>query len=416
VITDFLLSDDKLIASTTDAGLWEWKWGADSVKVYSPSSGFPAKGAYVMKRIDGDIWCGTAFGVVRSISEGGPWLIMRDDDGRTDDGLYPVTALHDDVDGVWYGLLDQGLGRFSKVRIEWVPIYTGFTYDVVKAIGFMDNALWIGFGYLGSGVDLVDTSTNTFLINRGTNHQMTPERVTRITEDDKYGYVCGYEGLRIRKLSDGEETPLIMEHNGVSIRDVTGVIRYESLLWIATLGGLRKFDLNNNKLTDMTSCIKDGIMEMRIVADTVFAATLHSGVISFSAVTGEKFETVYFANKRIDALEIYAGSLWAQIFNEGLAVLDYKANNSYVIVEDNVLDSARVTVLEEMDGRLWIGTKNHGIVVRNSALNKWNNIDYRNGLINNEILCIRDKGSKVWIGLPGGMNSFERDSVYNAFK
>ncbi len=415
VITDILAEKKAVFFTTTDAGVWRLKENSDSLDVFSPSSGFPAKGAYAVSRIDNELWYGTAFGIVRSLSDSGPWLLMRDEKG-TVDGLYAVTALDDDADGVWLGLMDKGLYRLAKEKVEWTAIYTGLTHDLVKAIGFTDNTAWFGFGYLGNGLDLFDIKKMTFRLNRSGSADIPVDKITKIKSYGDFLFLCSYEGLLIRNSKSGQEFDLCGSIGDVIIRDVTDVVLCGNRLWIASLPGLHCFDFYKKSFIDNNNVIKDAITQMAVSGDTIYAATLRSGVQTFSAANGSVFEMLYFDGKRVDNIALLGNGLYASLSGGDLAVVDNRSeSNKYRIERRGILDSAVVSVLKAIDNTLWVGTKNHGIVLYNDSLKRFATLDYRYGLINNDILSMECNDSRIWIGLAGGVASFERREVYNVF-
>jgi ligand-binding sensor domain-containing protein len=196
VIGDILKDGNSLWIATSNAGVWSYHLKTGQITYHVPTTGFPAKGAYAVEKIDGDIWCGTSFGIARKFGNTSSWILLRDE-RQANEGLFQIMALTGDAGYVWYGAADVGIGKYFKEKIEWLPLSGSMTHDHIQAIGVVGNQVYLGFGYLGDCVDVIDRETLAFMKNMKPWEGISLQLLTRIHADLDYIYFCGFSGLSL---------------------------------------------------------------------------------------------------------------------------------------------------------------------------------------------------------------------------
>jgi ligand-binding sensor domain-containing protein len=414
LIWDFLARDRVLWIATSDAGLWQYHLDSLTWKFHMPTTGYPAKGGYSLLALEGEILCGTFKGIARYNPDHEVW-IMHAKSLEKDDNI-GITCLAMDRGYIWYGTRGHGMGRFFWDEIQWVDYSGGLTCDYIRDIHVQGDSLWLCFGYLGGGADLLTAGDFTWKANFSSHYGLCLPRISRIQGDSLYIYFCTFDGLSFMDPDAGSMS-CVNREKGLSGNEVLGVHRYKDTVWVAEYTGIVKIaDMEQGalpvkELSGMSIAFFQGSNEVLAAGD------FRGGVTVYNVDKGRK-KSVQLAStqSRITGLCINSPWIWAayqsgEIWGFHMDSMEKTCINMHKTPAKKIrklMKENSVTCLAMLENRLWVGTEKCGILVHDPREKTWHHLGFEQGLINDHVLCIREKGDFIWIGHQGGITRIDK--------
>lgn len=170
-----------------------------------------------------------------------------------------INALKFDHDGVlWVGTLSGGLKKFDKKNNTFIPLsnnpkdINSLSSNRVKNI-FIDskNNVWVG---TEDGLNLLDQKTNRFKRfqhSAADYNSISGNIITSVVEDLNGTLWIGTlsNGLNSLKLSTGKFTHVGDQFSLLSSQIKGLLVDNQNCLWISTINGLFRYDINHNLLS-----------------------------------------------------------------------------------------------------------------------------------------------------------------------
>ena len=204
-----------------------------------------------------------------------------------------------------------------------------------------------------------------------------------------------------------------------NMNDVTDLVVENEAVWVATTGGLYRYDRQSNEIEQFNNL--DGLYSLtkRAVAVDSHGNVLTGGAdglievydksedawSQLFALQGNPIEDILFKN---DTLWVTADKGLAVFFwnGSGYTFKDYFVNFPILINS--------VRYVQRFAGRIWVGT-DQGLLSAPSDLNKytindpanWILYDTSNGMSHNIIYDLQVIGEKLWVGTKSGLMTFD---------
>jgi ligand-binding sensor domain-containing protein/signal transduction histidine kinase len=366
--------------------------------------GLPLTGAIrMLEDRDGNLWIGTlSDGILRLDRQRSTFVQYRNDPRNYD--TVPenrITTLFEDREGdVWVGL-----GATAPVFFETRPLpFKKLPFDsandanlgetLVNAI-YQDHegSLWIG---TTGALDRCDAS------GRHCTRYAVPgdgiaSDVLAMVEDPAGRFWVGTSGQGLCQFDRDSGRCQMFRHRDGDSRSVSDdtisrlLIDHEGTLWVATAGGLNRFDAATHRFTvfheqslssaaKYTSAVEDN-------GGDLWIGSMGSGVLRFDRAAqelqilrGTRGEPLALSNVRTNAVFIdHAGTLWAGTEN-GLDRIDPATGHVLRYSESNGMASGAVAcILEDASGELWMSTTK-GISRFNPKTGGFQNFSMADGL------------------------------------
>jgi signal transduction histidine kinase/ligand-binding sensor domain-containing protein len=376
---------------------------------------------------DGDLWVGTADGLVRWVSDRPVLLTARD-------GLpsNSIRGLAQAADGTVWAWTEAGLARWDGARFQAVTLDSGLSGDRINSIATSTAGdLWVGTsagaivlhggrwktgpqGQHGANGDiktwrkrtdslgtaslveradngdvLIATSEGIFRERGGTVNQVS---ATATLPEDGVSFLAETPDGTIAVVS--KSTAALLPNPGVAGGSPSkGMARFtvanqlpgakiesvyadrEGSLWVGTNHGLARITIDNGKAS----------VDLLPPNDPLAA----NAVVSF--------------------LEDREGDLWIGTETAGLHILR-DARFRIVGASDGLSSDATTAIVEDARGSVWIGTRDAGL--NRISNGRTSSLTTSNGLLSNVILALAAAPSgDVWVGTPDGLNRIGNSGV-----
>lgn len=186
-------------------------------------------------------------------------------------------------------------------------------------------------------------------------------------------------------------------------------------LWIATRGGLQKYDIAKNKYilynsrTDPALPI-DNVLTVCMDGNDLWIGTENGGLCKLNTITNEL--RTYQANKNDpDALphnSIHAlyedrqKRIWVGTYANGIAAID-RLREKFQEVDIPMENNNVKAIILDSKGRLWVGTEDGLIVKSATGIKHYKHTEAKESLRANPVLTIyEDNQQRIWLGTWGG--------------
>ena len=340
------------------------------------------------------------------------------------------TTIAEDNDFIWAGT-DIGILRINK-KTNGTFIYdktNGFWGNTITAIAIDSNGnKWIGtnsdglFKFDGINWKIFSISDSSL-----------PSNNISALYFDKKGYLwigSNIEGFTCL-LKYNADSCLIYDinHSSLPNRIITSICEDDSSLWIATHGGLVKFDGLNWKTYTPSNCDISTVIINEIAVDNKNNKWLAAGrgLIKFNDSTFISYnENTPIWMQELNSISIDKnGNIWVGFF-EGLVKFDQKNWTVFSDTNSGLPAHEVDVILTDEDNNKWIGTfdwQNNGRFVKFDEQNWTVFKTWKGDLISNYIGFIKqDSKGNIWIGLQNGLTKINgsdwttystKDSLYS---
>jgi signal transduction histidine kinase/ligand-binding sensor domain-containing protein/CheY-like chemotaxis protein/HPt (histidine-containing phosphotransfer) domain-containing protein len=339
----------------------------------------------------GTVWVGTAIGLDRWQPGPRAFLHFRHDpkDPKSIVGPRVSQFLQDQAGSLWVGSFDGGLDRMDPAghvleQYRHDPRRaSSLSSDDVRAV-LEDHAghLWVG---TPEGLDLLDRSTGQFAHYRYDERDPESLRASYIMSlyEDQAGLV--WIGTRAGGVS--RWNPRSWELGGRRPDWLGGKIvnsfadAPDHKVWIASTGGLVKFDERSGEVTDIDDIVgrHGAIGDRRVMAlrldghDNLWIGTQSSGLkkltpsgelTSIPVKAGDPRGTS--AQGVMTIVESHSGQIWLGLYTGGANVLDPATGLirqlPFGTGAPGSISAASVTAIaEDLQGNMWLGTDGGGL-------------------------------------------------------
>lgn len=341
----------------------------------------------ILRDSRGTVWVATDYGLSKLLEETNTFLTYKSnkyDSGRIINN--DILSICEDRSGsLWLGSGD-GINFFNPVNLFSYYKYDPFNENSLSSNQISgiyedkDSLLWVGTIY--DGLNIIDRKNNM---------------VTKINSKKDY---------------EGE---LTIKNN--LIRDIVGI---DNEIWIATEGGLHKYDKNTGKITLYTKT--DGlelndVKTLHIDKDGLLWIGTRNGLCSFDrkdTFTSYSKILIDAGIQVLDFNDIHEdndGILWMAAGAEnGLIRFDKSINEVKTYTNFNNKSYTRlITINSDNKENIWIGTDS-GLIRFNKNTEEYIRYTEDNGLPNNFIYGILAEDDKtLWVSTNYGLSKFNID-------
>ena len=441
----------------------------------------------------GILWAGTRQGLVHITPESGAiTLYTHQPDNPTSLPADIVNALaFDHEHKLWVGTTN-GLGIFSEESGRFLKYHEGqldvtpLNSKVVTSIFFdRDGRTWVG-----SGSGIFENSSgadkwNHHAYKPGDSSSLASDRVFDIIMDSGGVLWAGtWGGLsklvpansKFRSLSHqpGDSNSLThprvktaFEDHGGSLwigQLMAGLVRYEPStgaiirypygvegaegvisqgimqmaedadhrLWIATLGGLDRYDPDSNTFThwlhdpENRNSLSTNVLQSVLIDSTgvLWFGTYNGGLNSYDPKTDSFTHFMYDPEDTLSIshdhvwplLETRAGILWVGTFGGGLNRFDRETETFTAYQHDpndagSLSGNRVISLAEDTNGTLWVGTMEGGLNAFDPETESFTSFTTEEGLPHNSVAGILpDDRGRLWISTGNGLARFNLET------
>ncbi|MGL5352434.1 MAG: ligand-binding sensor domain-containing protein, partial [Clostridium sp.] len=310
-------------------------------------------------------------------------------------GSFVKTILRDSRGLVWIGT-DNGFCRFNEEENNFI-LYKSKVYDYQSIVS--DNILslcedesgtiWVGT-YGGISLFNPDNIFKLYKHNPFDPNSISEASIQGLYEDNE-GIIWAGTAHRGLNALDREANTVkryineIGNEKSLIDNNISEVVGIDNEIWIATEGGLSKFDKNTNEFTNFTSNGDENSLPNDVV------------------------RTLYIDSE---------GILWIGT-RDGLASFDRKdkfVNYKELFEENGIKEHMLSDIFEDSDGIMWFGSAIDGGLIKynkktGEIKNYKNDKNDKNSLSFNSIKTINeDSKGNLWIGTHYGINKFNKET------
>lgn len=327
-----------------------------------------------------------------------------------------VFAIHEDERGnVWASGSEHGVFKYEKAsgKTKLLSTGNGLSMNKVKCIT-EDREGNILLGTAGEGFEVYSGER---FISYSKENGVVNNQVWAICQDNSGQYWLGTsDGISVLDLSkEKAENPRnYTTKDGLTSNDVRSLVCDRAgNMWVATWGGkVLKFDKNQGRfvqipaLNDIVYSLVSSLMIDR--NDNLWIGTLE-GIVRYDLNSGniKTFRTIDgLTDNDISCIfEAHNGEIWIGTKQKGITVYNGKSFKTYYR-ENGLTYNSISSIAEDKSKNLWIGTEGGGVFVYNGKA--FINYKIKNGLISDFIsLIVTDKKGNVWLGTNKGISKFD---------
>lgn len=404
----------------------------------------------ILKRSNGELWCGSFGGGVSVINEKGILNRYSKSNGLMS---YKVTCLFEDSNGnIWVGSSGQGVSKYDGESFTQITVENGLANNNVNTIfEDSDGDIWFGTSngiskFEGEKYILFEKSS--FLKGAGA--------YSFLQEEDSTFWISPFYGGVIRVSNNQKE--VFNRKNGFTDKRVKCLFKdSHGTTWLGTDGaGVWKYEKNKFKRTRLTNQWVRGITQTSngsICLATLGegAAVLDGGKVTWIAeekglnslrvnqllydssglwLLTDKGISVYENDTviNIDSLPHFRYLTGAKGTNRSLyfgsiggGIVRYK-NNKFSLFKDDQLDSDNIYALYSDKNELWVGTEKGAT---NIVFNQYDGVDtiirhgQKEGFLGLEIIrnsIYKDLEGNFWFGTVNGATRYSPFLEVNTVK
>jgi len=375
---------------------------------------------YLTRDKQGDFLIGTSSGnVSRYNSETGVFTSIIDPrevlGASVNAGPVYVFAVHQDQKGnVWASGSEHGVFKFDKTsgKTSLLSTGNGLSMNKIKCIT-EDREGNILLGTAGEGFEVYSGER---FISYSKENGMVNNQVWTICQDlfGKFWFGTS-DGISVIDLKNDKEKTFTnyTTQDGLTSNDVRSMVCDRSgNIWVATWGGkVVKFDKNLNRfvqipaLNDIVYTLVSSLMIDR--RDNLWIGTLE-GIVRYDLNSGniKTFRTIDgLTDNDISCIfEANNGDVWIGTKQKGITVYNGKSFKTFNR-ENGLTYNSISTIAEDELKNIWIGTEGGGAFVYDGK--SFTNYKIKSGLISDFISLISsDKKGNMWLGTNKGISKF----------
>ncbi|NFO14705.1 histidine kinase [Clostridium botulinum] len=345
-------------------------------------------------------------------------------------GGFIKDILRDSNGAIWI-CTDEGLAKYEEKNDKFIT-HLNKTYDKYSLIdnntfSIMEDRtglMWVG---TYSGISTFDPNNNIrhYKKNPHEKNSLSSNFIQGIYEDDEELLWIGTDkdGVNILNTKNNFVNHLNTDNSNLISNKINFITGIGNDIWIATDGGLSKFDKNNKEVKSFT--VNDGLSHNNIVSlfidkeNYLWIGTVNGiNVLNTKTYEITNLTDIFKKNGVIDTyfysiFQDSEGMYWIGSYIEGgLIKIDPKNNSMKIYKKDennkNTLSSNSITsITEDKKDNLWIGT-NYGINKFNKKSKKFTRYTEKNGLSNNTIYGILiDENNNPWVSTNYGISKLD---------
>ncbi|OSA95936.1 UNVERIFIED_ORG: histidine kinase [Clostridium botulinum] len=340
-----------------------------------------------------------------------------------------IYSLDEDEKGnLWIGT-ECGLNKIDINKKEVIQLYNEEN-KIEKSIYkvYADNNGYVWVGTFGSGLLKISIDTNKiteYKADISKANSLSSNFIQGIYEDDEELLWIGTDkdGVNILNTKNNFVNHLNTDNSNLISNKINFITGIGNDIWIATDGGLSKFDKNNKEVKSFT--VNDGLSHNNIVSlfidkeNYLWIGTVNGiNVLNTKTYEITNLTDIFKKNGVIDTyfysiFQDSEGMYWIGSYIEGgLIKIDPKNNSMKIYKKDennkSTLSSNSITsITEDKKDNLWIGT-NYGINKFNKKSKKFTRYTEKNGLSNNTIYGILiDENNNPWVSTNYGISKLD---------
>ena len=306
------------------------------------------------------LWISTSYGLI--CRHNGQFTAFTVSEGLPDNSVGPVV---EDTNGnIWIGSAG-GLSRFENGNFKTFTVEQGLARNVIQTLyARADGSLLVG---TSSGLQFFNGDQFS---PRNSSTGPVPSSITSIAMTPGGDMFVGTLDGLLHVDGEGRQNTIALPNSRVSAlyRDREGA------LWIATAGGLARWQWNSLE----TFTANDGLS----------------------------------SNLVLSIFEDREGSIWIGTEAGGLNLLKSKKFTTYT-TKDGLPNDLVKAIYQDAQGGIWIGSNGGGLTLfKDGKFSTWST---RDGLSSDVVLSLAgDTEGTLWIGTPDGLNRF-KDGKFQTF-
>jgi ligand-binding sensor domain-containing protein/signal transduction histidine kinase len=192
-------------------------------------------------------------------------------------------------------------------------------------------------------------------------------------------------------------------------------------LWIATRGGLQKYDVTKNEYILYNSRSNpalpiDDVLNLCMDGNYLWIGTENGGLCRLNTITNElltfqsnKNDPESLPDNSIHALyKDRQERIWVGTYNNGIGVID-RLREKFMEVDIPLENNNVKAILLDSKNRLWVGTEGGLIMKSPNGIKQYKHTAAKESLQANPVLAIyEDRQQRIWIGTwGGGLNRYD---------
>jgi ligand-binding sensor domain-containing protein/signal transduction histidine kinase/AraC-like DNA-binding protein len=380
----------------------------------------------------GNIWFGLKGGLLRYNPMEDNYLFFEQrEDPQLSLGHNSVHSFYEDINGnIWVGTWGGGITFLSHLprkfsHFRYIPFQNSLSDNTVSAFAENQHGLWIGTE--NGGLNHYHYQTGIFRTFRAENNiGLTSNHIKCLFTDNSNRLWVGSWGNGIFLFDEERQ----VFRNYLTSTTVYSIKQdKENNLWIGTINGLYRFDIQEKKISGHYQLEEhlvhtEGIFVTYLFNDSknnLWVGTKQHGLFlynriknSFIAYAHNENDTTSLINNYVICMnEDSEGNLWIGT-NSGLCQYNYSSNNfsrfdDNLTMPDNVING----IVPGEHGMLWIST-NKGISMIDPVNKEFRNFDIRDGLQSNEFTraaYFKSKTGQIYFGGINGFNAFDPQNI-----
>ncbi len=389
---------------THNGGLYRYSPGNSDIEIFDVVDGLAHNFVFCLQEDhEGNIWAGTYGGGISVINPNGSIRTMSSSNGLPDDKIQSLATDHEN--NILIGTNDNGLLVFKSFQFEHFPLP-----DQVGARRFnaltrtTDGSLWIG---TEKGLIKTDPSWQS-LEWFAESHGLSDPNINAIAVDKSETLWVGTEfgGL----FSFSPDRSAFQSHYYINqyitqykITDLC--VDADNNLWIGTLDGLLKFEIDQNSLERFSQ--RDGLPSNHVsavapgISGDVLVGLVGRGALQ---IQGEEITTLVPTGTPSAFMEDNTGAIWIGMEGEGIHILNPNQQNLHLTRNEGLISNAISSIDQDEWGMIWIGSA-VGISKLNPEDLNIQHFEYSAGFSGVEIRkrASLNEGNQIWYGTANGV-------------
>lgn len=461
VLSDIISDQIPILSIDTDQNGQHWIGSNRGIYVISPANVIEKRfenlpdqkniinDNYISKiHADGNnnIWIGTKKGLSLYISQSDSFLQFFADGKDGSLSGNDVISITEDMNGnIWLGTLHNGvnLAKYKNGNYVFEQVIEGVIIDLMAD---SNNTLWVGHG-AGGGITLIDINNFTIENIKTVKLKSNPYDTKTISENS---IVCIYEdktkniwigtfgkGISFNSVYDKNFT-IVQEMNGseesISNNLVNGFLEDKNYFWIATEGGLDRYDKKTgiykhyyNIPNDKHSLASNAIFSLfKDSRDNFWVGTWSGGLHRYD-YKNDRFDRFYTTEKpgSLSNMNVFSinedknGNLLVTTDGGGFNVFNYKTetftvfqhnSNDTCSIGDNYMDNVHVT--KKGDIIIGLYTQINRFDPQNNCFEELRIAPQHsnNVVVGNTIDIFEDSNENLWFGTSTGLIKYDINS------